>query len=158
LPYSSSGQPYQVGSLYAFRQLISGWLLAYIKNLVLHQKSSDSFSRHFYEYFSINSLNTTLRTTAKPLEPVTAPGCDNGPIEGLLPASPLWFKTVRERLHSYGSYRVVILLSYQEFIYLSEFGRDNDHAQKLLFQFFYHLNLIRDANSITSFCVKNSLQ
>ena len=92
--------------------------------------------------------------TAKPLEPLTVPGCDNGPVEGLLPASPLWFKTVREHLHSYGSYRVIILLSYREFIYLSEFGRDNVHAQKLLPQFFYHLNLIRDAIQLHHFVLK----
>jgi len=92
--------------------------------------------------------------TAKPLEPFSVPGYDNGPVEGLLPASPLWFKTVRERLHSYGSYRVIILLSYQEFIYLSEFGRDNAHAQKLLSQFFYHLNLNRDAIQLHRFVLK----
>ena len=92
--------------------------------------------------------------TAKPLEPLTVPGCDNGPVEGLLPASPLWFKTVREHLHSYGSYRAIILLSYQEFIYLSVFDRDSAHGQKQFFHFAPHLNLIRDVIQLHHFALE----
>jgi len=44
------------------------------------------------------------------LEPLTAPGCDNDPIEGLLPNSLLWSKTIRENFSSYGFYLMIILI------------------------------------------------
>jgi len=83
--------------------------------------------------------------TAKPLEPLTAPGCDNGPVEGLLPASPLWSKTVLEHLYSYGSYWSVILLCQKKkrFNELSEYYRDNVRVQNeflLYFHYFYPLS------------------
>ena len=76
--------------------------------------------------------------TAKPLEPFSIPGYDNGPVEGLLPALPLWFKTVHERLHSYGSYRPVILFYQEKFIWLSECNHGSACVQNEFLLYFHY--------------------
>jgi hypothetical protein len=51
----------------------------------------------------------------------------DGPVEGLLPTPPLWFKTIREGLSSYGFYRVTI------FIFMFNYRENNNNN---LYQFY----------------------